>query len=120
MFRRKMSDQKSKLILIAGLFVFLWGGLVVGQEFALDCQPKGNITYQGNPVPPGYTVTAYIGLTKVGESSQTKIGGQYELRIPPDDPATSEKDGWSPGDMITIKVGSVFADPPFPVFSGSK
>jgi hypothetical protein len=72
-------------------------------QLADDCVLTGTVTYFGNSDVSGLSVKAFIGELEVA-SCQSK-DGYYELRIPPDDPATpGVKDGFVEGDLVVIKV----------------
>jgi len=118
MLRGRLSYQKFWSISVFFLFVFLICGLTAAQEFAWYCRPYGTINYRGDSAPDRLKVTAFIGGIEF-DSGQTK-NGEYSLAIPKDDPATSKKEGWTEGDVITIKVGGFSALPSFKAFSGSK
>ncbi len=118
MLRGKLLNQKFRRISVLLFFVFLLGGWATAQEFAWYCRPYGSINYRGDLAPDGLKVTAFI-KGKEFASSQTK-DGQYSLAIPKDDLATSKKEGWAEGDIITIKVGGFSAVPSFKAFAGSK
>jgi len=94
-------------------------GISIGaQEFAWYCRPYGSINYRGDTPPDGLKVVAII-EEKEFASAKTQ-DGEYNLAIPKDDPATSKKEGWAEGDVITIKVGGFNAVPSFKAFPGSK
>jgi len=119
MLRVRLSDQKFRLISVLLFFVFLLWGLTSAQEFAWYCRPYGTINYRGDLAPAGLKVTAFI-QEREFDSSETGKNGEYSLAIPKNDPATSKKEGWAEGDIITIKVGGFSALPSFEAFSGSK
>lgn len=72
-------------------------------QFSEDCVLRGTVTYFGDSKRSELSVEAFIYDHKVG-SCETE-NGQYELRIPPDDPATpSVREGYVEGDPVVIKV----------------
>ena len=83
-----------------------------------ECQPYGDIIFDGQPVEDGLSVKAFIG--EIITAATTTAGGGYSITIPPDNPDTSEKDGWVPSDTITIKVDGKIATPSFTAFLGSE
>ncbi len=83
-----------------------------------ECQPYGDIVYEGKPVENGMEVKALIGEMVL--ATGTTAGGGYSIVIPADNPNTPEKDGWVEGDVITIKINGRVATPSFPAFLGSQ
>ena len=114
-----MSKKNLRSILTFLFFVFLLWGWTAAQEFDWYCKPYGTINYRGDLAPDGLKVTAFI-QGREFVSSKTNKDGEYSLAIPKDDPATSKKEGWAEGDIITIKVGGFSALPSFKAFSGSQ
>ena len=72
------------------------------QTLGTDCEPYGSISQKGQPVENNLPVVAYINNQPMARCLTN--GGQYSLVIPLDNPDTPEKDGWSAGDIITIRV----------------
>jgi len=89
------------------LFLFLaslilWRSLKAQEEIFGSCCLYGSVTYRGDRVTDGYTVEAWIGDQKLAEA-KTK-DGEYFICILQDNSFTPQKDGWSNGDLITLKV----------------
>jgi len=114
----KSVERRFKLVLTILLFIFFLCGVILAQEFAWYCRPYGAVNYRGEPAPDGLKVSALIEGVEFA-STETK-NGQYELAIPQDDPVSSKKEGWTEGDVITIKVGGFSTVPGFKAFPGSK
>lgn len=83
-----------------------------------ECQPYGDVAYQGRTVQDGLEVEAFVGEIVVARS--TTMGGGYSLAIPHDNPGTVEKDGWAMDDIITIRINGRTATPSFTAFAGSQ
>jgi hypothetical protein len=83
-----------------------------------ECQPYGDVVFDGRPIEDGLQVRAFIGETVY--STSTTQGGGYSLTIPPDDPNTPGKEGWSDGDVITVQIDGRIATPGFEAFLGSE
>ena len=116
--RRGLYDPKNKLILVGLICIVAFCALSVAQESAWFCHPYGTIEYRGDLALDGFKVVALIEGQEFA-SCLTK-GGEYSLLIPKDDPVTPKKEGWSEGDIITIKVNGFSANPRFKAFAGAQ
>jgi hypothetical protein len=117
--KSNMSGAKTKIVLvILSVILFLFFSMVNGRQTGTPCQPYGSVEFRGASAPDGYKVEALVGETKFAETEIQK--GKYDLLIPADDPDTPEKDGWSQGDRITLKVNGYKALPTFEAFEGIK
>jgi hypothetical protein len=115
---KTLLDSKEKLIW-ACLILFLGlSTFSLAQESAWFCRPYGTIEYRGDLAPDELKVSAFIEEQEFA-SCLTK-GGEYNLLIPKDDPATSKREGWSEGDIITVKVNGFLANPRFKAFAGAQ
>ena len=116
--RRRLHVPKNKLIIVG--FIFLLGlyAFSVAQESAWFCRPYGTVEYRGDLAPDGLKVVAFIGGEEFA-SCLTK-GGEYSLLISKDDLVTPKKEGWTEGDIITVKINGFSANPRFPAFEGAK
>ena len=93
----------------------------VGQTYAnypkeLPMPPSGfwgTVTLHGRNVPAGTLVTAWIGSTKVGETTTTLHGGAsvYSLDVPADDPDTPGREGGNEGEIVTLRVENALESP---------
>ncbi len=81
-----------------------------------ECEPYGSILMRGEPASDGLAVIAYVGDIELARTQCS--GGQYSLVIPTDDPDTPQRDGYQPGDIITILVGGNPTNPAFEAFAG--
>jgi hypothetical protein len=82
----------------------------------IACEPYGSVTIKGDPAADGMLVIAYVGDIELARS-QTE-GGQYSLYIDLDDPDTPGREGYQPGDIISIRVNGNPAEPAFEAFAG--
>lgn len=80
------------------------------------CEPYGSVTIRGVPASDGMLVIAYVGEIELARG-QTD-GGQYSLYINADDPDTPQREGFQPGDIISIRVNGNPAGPAFEAFPG--
>jgi len=87
-----------------------------GQLLGTACEPYGSISISGEPAADNLPVIAYINGQEFDRGHS--IGGQYSLFIAKDNPDTQTKEGWAPGDNITIKVNGVEATPSFAAQQG--
>ena len=88
---------------------------VVSAEARAVARFSGVVTLDGNNVPPGTTITAWIDGSSSGPwttNSILWIDGvtHYALDIPADNPQTSAKDGGSNGDVVHFKITTVLGD----------
>jgi len=101
--RGKLLVKNSKGLSASFFFIFLLVVSAFGWQFGEDCVLRGTVTYFGDSNRSGLSVKAFIHDHEV--DSYETIDGRYELRIPPDDPATpSVKEGYVEGDPVVIKV----------------
>jgi hypothetical protein len=106
-----------KLLLIT--FVAVVAASVSGaQELGTACEPYGSVTVKGEPASDNMVVIAYVGEIELARSLTE--GGQYSLFIPLDDPDTPQRDGYQPGDIISIRVNGNQANPAFEAFAGTQ
>ncbi len=80
------------------------------------CEPYGSVSIKGEPAADGMLVIAYVGDIELARG-QTE-GGQYSLYIDLDDPDTPQREGYQPGDIISIRVNGNPAGPAFEAFAG--
>ncbi len=83
-----------------------------------ECQPYGDVRYEGKPVENDLVVEAKVGDLVLAASKT--MGGGYHVTIPADNISTPEKDGWSAGDVITIYIDGKIATPSFTAFTGTQ
>jgi hypothetical protein len=72
------------------------------QPLSVACEPYGSVTINGSPASDNMLVIAYIGDIELART--TTEGGQYSLLINLDDPDTPQREGYQPGDIISIRV----------------
>jgi len=100
---------------------FILGALSVPAALAQGtlgtaCEPYGSVSIKGEPAADGMLVIAYVGDIELARG-QTE-GGQYSLYIDLDDPDTPQREGYQPGDIISIRVNGNPAGPAFEAFAG--
>ena len=83
-----------------------------------ECQPYGDVIFDGHSIDDGLQVKAFIGEAVM--ATGTTAGGGYSIAIPPDNLETPDKEGWAPGDMVTIQIDGRIATPSFEAFLGSE
>ncbi len=106
-----------KKIMLVFLFLLIPLAGAYSQELlGTACEPYGSVTMRGEPAVDNLPVIAYIDGVEMARG--TTLGGQYLLLIAKDNPATTEKDGWVEGDVITIKVNGNHANPAFAAAAG--
>jgi len=75
-----------------------------------DCRFYGPVKVNGEDVPDGTVVTAWLENPSVGPwttTTYTLYGASlYEIPIPPDNPSTPDKEGGVPGDQVHFSVSS--------------
>lgn len=104
--------------LLAGVFIaaLLVGYLVPATPVSavppLPCKFYGTVKQGGANVPAGTAVTAWIAGVQYASTHTFTYAGEtwYNIDVPGDDPDTPEKDGGVPGDIVSFKVGDVWAD----------
>lgn len=116
MLQGKLPNRRFVQISIFLLLVLLLGELAAADEQA--CRPYGTVNYRGEAAQDGLKVAAFIERTEFATCWTEK--GQYNLSIPKDDPATTKKEGWADGDIISIKVAGFSAVPSFKAFAGKE
>ncbi len=101
-------------VFIAALLVgYLLPATPVSAVPPLPCKFYGTVKQGGANVPAGTPVTAWIAGVQYGTIAYAfSYGGEtwYNIDVPGDDPDTSVKDGGVPGDIVSFKVGDVWAD----------
>ncbi|MGB9593020.1 MAG: hypothetical protein ACPL7R_02640, partial [Anaerolineae bacterium] len=79
----------------------------------LPCKFYGTVKQGGANVPAGTAITAWISGVQYGPTVYAfSYAGEtwYNIDVPGDDPETPEKEGGVPGDIVSFKVGGVWAD----------
>jgi hypothetical protein len=115
---KTLLDSKEKLIWACLILLLGFSTFSLAQESAWFCRPYGTVEYRGDLASDGIEVKAFIEEQEF--ASCLTMGGQYSLFIPKDDPATSKREGWSEGDIISIKVNGFLANPRFKAFAGAQ
>jgi len=101
------------------LFVFLllaFSSTVFAQQTGTACEPYGSVTIKGDPATDNLIVIAYTGDFELARTLTSN--GQYSLYIPLDDLTTPQREGYQPGDIITIRVDGDPANQAFEAFAG--
>lgn len=103
------------------LFIIVLSVIAVSTANAQDplsvaCEPYGSVTINGQPASDNMVVIAYVGDIELART--TTEGGQYSLLINLDDPDTPQREGYQPGDIISIRVNGNPATPAFEAFAG--
>jgi hypothetical protein len=72
---------------------------------------SGTVVLNGAPAPAGARVSASIGGAILAETIAAVHGAatRYSLTVPPDDPATPEREGGAAGDGVSFAVGDLTA-----------
>lgn len=70
---------------------------------------SGTVTVNGAAAPVGTTVSAWIDGTNVASTTTVQQDGasRYTLTVPPDDPATAEREGGVANEGISFTVGDL-------------
>ncbi len=106
-----------KVIVLACITVALLISPALAQgPLGTACEPYGSVTIKGVPAADGMLVIAYVGDIEL-ERGETEAG-QYSLYIDLDDPDTPQREGYQPGDIISIRVNGNPAGPAFEAFAG--
>ena len=106
-----MINGTLKIVAFGFLLVLVSSAVSYGQLLGTACEPYGSIAISGEPATGNLPVIGYINSQEVARCL-TK-DGQYYLSIPMDNPDTPEKEGWSSGDRIDVKVNGTLASPSF-------
>jgi hypothetical protein len=111
-----------KLFWMAGLLVltFIIGlvpltSMVVSAEALAVARFSGMVTLNGNNVPTGTTITAWIDGSSSGPWTVNSIlwtdgVTHYALDVPADNPKTAGKDGGIVGDVVHFKITTPLGD----------
>ena len=108
-------DYTGVIILLAFLFLPIsaaWAQV----ELSTACEPYGSITIEGQPAANNLVVIAYVGEVELARCHTQN--GLYSLYIPLDDESTPGRDGYRPGDIITVRINGNPAMPSFEAFAG--
>ncbi len=100
----KVQYRTLPFILLAELILFLT--LVSAEDYA---EYWGEVTIDGNSVPDGLSVKAYIDGRQYARMPGGTLNGYYYLRIPEDNVNTGEKEGGVEGDEIIVKIDGIGA-----------
>ncbi len=104
-------------LLVSIVFIFAFHqGLQAQVILGTACEPYGSVAIEGQPAANNLLVIAYVGDVELARTHT--FGGQYSLLIPKDDPATPQRDGYRPGEIISIRINSSPATPSFEAFQG--
>jgi hypothetical protein len=78
----------------------------------LPCAFWGNVSINGQNIPAGTLITAWISDTQVTQTTALIRNGAsvYTLDIPGDNPDTPALDGGNPGEVVRFKVGTWWAE----------
>jgi hypothetical protein len=80
-------------------------------QVPVPCIYYGTVKLDGESIPEEIQVSAWISETEWIAQRWTEGGESwYGIEIPYDNPATPQRDGGAPGDVITFKIGDVQAD----------
>ncbi len=96
------------LLVVAALALLLAPAQAALALPPLPYSPWGLVTSGGVAAPNGVRVTAWADGAQIA-TTLTVGGGWYTLDIPGDDADTPEKDGLTPGEVITFKAGRQLA-----------
>jgi len=106
-----MVNGTLKILAFAITLILASSVVSYGQLLGTACEPYGSIAISGEPVADNLPVVGYINGQEFARC--LTLGGQYSLIIPMDNHDTPEKEGWSSGDKIDIKVNGTLASPSF-------
>lgn len=106
-----------KVIVLALITVALLISSALAQgPLGSACEPYGSVTIKGVPAADGMLVIAYVGDIELARGETE--AGQYSLYIDLDDPDTPQREGYQPGDIISIRVNGNPSGPAFEAFAG--
>jgi len=111
-----MKCRNLKRILLVTGSLLLLTAFASAQQSGTACEPYGSVTVKGEPVADDMLVIAYAGEFELARTRTA--GGQYSLFIELDNADTPQRDGYMPGDIITIRVNGDLANPAFEAFAG--
>lgn len=92
--------------------------LIAGRELGSDLILQGTVVVRNRPASVGTRIEAYTSGTLLADTT-VLTAGFYELRIPPDDPVTLDRDGWLEGDDIRFVVDGESAQPTMTASGGT-
>ena len=98
-------NQACVTLLFVALLFFGLSDAAWGRFPPNTYSPWGTVKINGQLVPDGTRVTAWIGGVQYA-STTTVGGGWYSIDVPGDDPDTAGKEGGVDGDTVVFKVGS--------------
>jgi len=105
--------MRGQAIVASMAMIILLGTSVAEAAPPLPSSFRGTVKWNnGNNVPEGTTVSAWINGVKYAETrSQMDAGDSvYAIDVPGDDPETTEVEGGVEGDIVVFKVGDSTAD----------
>ncbi|MEE9555519.1 MAG: hypothetical protein V3W18_14630 [candidate division Zixibacteria bacterium] len=105
----------NRILMVLGM-ILAFTIVASAQQSSTACEPYGSVTIKGDPAEDNMTVVAYVGEIELARTQTS--GGQYSLYIDQDDSDTPQRDGYLPGDIITIRVNGEQANPAFEAFTG--
>jgi hypothetical protein len=108
----KEEKMKKKMLVISPLVVLVMLALALpgpaAAHISESCRFYGPVTVNGQDVPDGTVVTAWLDSPSAGPwttTTYTHYGASwYVLDIPPDDPSTPGKEGGVVGDQVHFSV----------------
>ncbi len=104
------------IILSASLMILAASATLAQAPLSTACEPYGSVMINGSPASENMVVTAYIDDIEIARGSIE--AGQYSLLINLDDPNTPQREGYQPGDIISIRINGNPATPAFEAFAG--
>lgn len=107
---------KATLVAFLLVGVFAVGASTQEVELGTACEAYGSVLIEGQPAANNLVVIAYVGEVELARCHTTN--GLYALFIPLDDPETPQRDGYQPGEIITVRVNGNPANPAFEAFAG--
>ena len=112
-----MTVYSCRGIIVALAFILFPLSAVWAQvELSTACEPYGSVTIEGQQAANNLVVIAYVGEIELARTHT--YNGLYALYIPKDNELTPERDGYRPGDVITIRVNGTPTAPSFEAFAG--
>jgi len=106
-----MVNGTLKILAVVAILILASSVVSYGQLLGTACEPYGSIAISGEPATDNLPVISYINGQEFARC--LTVSGQYSLLIPMDNPDTPEKEGWSSGDKIDVKVNGTLASPSF-------